>query len=224
MASYPVFAHVDPRSLWKNDFNVNIVSPENEAKLDASLSRLGAFKPILVRELADGNLEILGGEHRNDSAIRLGWTEVPVFNLGPLDDNRAKEIALADNSRYGADDILLLGEMIKGMDFAEQLPDFLPYTDIDLKAIYASADIALDDFSDVEINPSDEENLPEPPTRPTKTHVIQRFKFSLGDAERVTELIERVKREQGYTLADDMTNAGDALIHLLFGAAPASDD
>lgn len=51
-------------SLQPNDFNVNIVPPENEAKIESSLKRFGFFKPVLVRTLSDGTKEIIGGEHR----------------------------------------------------------------------------------------------------------------------------------------------------------------
>src|SRR5437762_10365036 len=106
--SNPTQLFVDPRLLQPNPWNTNVVSPDNEAKIDASNQRLGMFKPIIVRELPDGTLQILGGAHRRESAIRLGWDQVPVFNVGPVSDKQAKEIGLADNARYGHDDTLAL--------------------------------------------------------------------------------------------------------------------
>jgi len=46
-----------------------------------------------------------------------------------------------------------------------------------------------------------------------------RFKLANEDAERLTELIETTKQEHGFTAEDQATNAGDALVHLLFRAA-----
>jgi hypothetical protein len=43
-----------------------------------------------------------------------------------------------------------------------------------------------------------------------------RFKVPLGDAEKITELIVKVKKRQNFTSSDDLTNAGDALVHQLF--------
>jgi ParB-like chromosome segregation protein Spo0J len=48
--------HAPINSLAPGDFNVNVVSPDNEAKIDASLKRIGFFKPLLARELENGKL------------------------------------------------------------------------------------------------------------------------------------------------------------------------
>ena len=45
-----------------------------------------------------------------------------------------------------------------------------------------------------------------------------RFKIAIADAERITELIARTKTEYGFTAADELTNAGDALTHTLLSA------
>lgn len=207
---------VDPQTLKKNPWNSNHLSPEAEKKLDAAIERFGGFfKPIVVRE-ADGGLEILGGAHRCDSAIRLGYDKVPVFNLGHIDDKTAKEIGLADNSRYGVDDATQLADILRDLD-VDDLTHFLPYQTADLKAIFASTSIALDDL-DAPDFADDEDALPSSAARPPKTHTIMRFKIPIGDAERIEKLIETAKKHYGLTGSDDLTNAGDALVQLLLGA------
>lgn len=202
---------VNPASLQKNPWNTNVVSPENERKLDESLKRLGVFKPILCRELPDGSLQIIGGEHRAESAVRLGMKEVPVVNLGHISEERAKEVMLVDNGRYGDDDALRLAELLSEMGSVDEIASFMPYSDADLTAIFASTSIDLDDL-DI---PDNEEMPPTLPTeKPIQTHQIMRFKVPVGDVEHITSVIERVMRTQKFTDEDSLANAGNALVHV----------
>lgn len=52
---------IDTSALSPNPWNTNELTPEAERKLDESIRRNGMFKPIIVRERADGKLEIVGG-------------------------------------------------------------------------------------------------------------------------------------------------------------------
>ena len=216
--TYPKTYNVSPAALSSNPWNSNIVSPDNEKKLDEAIRRLGFFKAIIVREV-DDRLEILGGEHRWQSATRLGLAEVPIVNLGPIDDTKAKEISLADNARYGADDTLQLAAILGDLS-DEDIATFLPYTESELESIANSVNIALDDLElDEDFDAKDEK--PEPPAaKAPKTHTIMRFKVALADAERLTALFAKTQKRFGFTSADELTNAGDVLVHLLL----ASDD
>lgn len=214
----PTQLSLDPAILKPNPWNTNHVSPDNQAKLDEAISRLGMFKPIVVRELDNGSFQILGGEHRRDSAIRLGINPVPVISVGTIDDKTAKEIGLADNARYGTDDMLSLAELMDSLSEDEHdLASFLPYTDTDLKAIFATVNIDVDslDFDEK----GEDFELPEDKTpKAPKTHTIMRFKVPIGDSERISTIIKDAQKRYGFTEADELTNAGDALVHLLLGA------
>lgn len=199
-----------PNLLHKNPWNTNRMSPENEQKLEESIKRLGMFKPVVVRELQNGDLEILGGEHRWDAAKRLGLKEVPVVNLGRVDDKKAKEIGLVDNGRYGADDMLQLAELLEGLGEAADLATFLPYTDADIATIFSSVNISLDALD----LPDDDSPPPIPREKPIQTHSIMRFKVPVEDVAMVTEVIERIMKTQKFTQEDSLTNAGHALVHL----------
>src|SRR5574343_554781 len=94
---------ISPGELEPNPWNTNTMDAETEKKIEASLKRLGFFRPIVVRTLPSGELQILGGEHRWRKAIELGFDEVPIVDLGTISDDKAKEIGLADNARYGHD-------------------------------------------------------------------------------------------------------------------------
>lgn len=212
----PRFQMIDPRLIQPNPWNSNIVSHENEEKLRASIARHGMFKPVLVRELDDGTIQSIGGQHRAEQAIELGYDEVPVINLGQIDDAQAKEISLADNARYGIDDTLKLSEILNDLNVGD-IENFLPWTNRDIAAMTASLSVDIDDLDlDEPTIPEDDDGPEEAPAPKTvKTHQNLRFRCSIQDSARITNLVNKAMQEQGFTKEDDLTNAGDALAFLL---------
>lgn len=202
---------VDVSALRPNPWNTNIVSPDNEAKLDESLKRFGVFKPILVRETASG-LEILGGQHRWEAAKRLGHKQVPVINLGKIDESTAKEVGLVDNGRYGVDDADQLASLLKDLGKASELASFLPYSDKELDVIFKTEAL---DFDALDIDGDDEIELKPTEVSVGPSHQIMRFKVPVEDAEWISSLIQKVVKTQGLSESDSLTNAGDALVHIL---------
>ena len=201
---------IAPALLKPNPWNTNRVSADNEAKIDESIRRFGMFKPVLVRKLDDGTLQIIGGQHRVESAIRLGLKAIPFHTLGTISDQKAKEIGLVDNGRYGADDTLQLAELLESLGSSEEMSKFMPYTDTDFASIFASVNIALDDLgldedSDAPVAPS---------TRPIQSHQLMRFKVPSDDVAAITERIQRVMKQQGFKDEDSLSNAGNALVHI----------
>lgn len=221
------YLEVPVGDLRPNPFNPNQVSAENERKIRESIRRNGIFKPIIVRQVAgEGGYEIIGGQHRWEQARELGLSVVPVANLGEIDDRRAKEIGLLDNARYGADDTVMLSDILRELGDASELQTFLPYGDSDLNAIFSASHIDLDDLEapqETELSDEDEEIDLGETAKPARTHTIMRFKVSLADAEALTKLIAETRKKHGFTQEDDLTNAGDALVFLLkpTAAAPA---
>lgn len=205
--------NLNPRLLKKNPWNTNVVSPSNEEKLKTSIERFGMFKPVIVRTLDDGSYQIIGGEHRADAAIQLGYEVIPVFNLGKIDDKKAKEISLVDNGRFGEDDTLKLSELIAELGGVGEVSDFVPYLDVDLDAIFNST-IALDELEALEV-PEDDVKTPTETT--AKRQQIMRFKVPNEDVDTVTAVIEHIIKTQGFTESDSLTNAGDALVYLAKG-------
>lgn len=197
--------------LFPNPWNTNVVSPENQNKIEESIKRFGMFKPLVVRTLDDGRLEILGGQHRWEAAKTLGIEQVEVVDLGRIDDKRAKEISLVDNSRYGSDDGLKFSELLRELDDVE---DYLPYSEADLNQIFSAAQvdfdaIGLDEESDEELEKRVEEL-----TRKAPEFQMMRFKVPLADAELVKGVIEGIIKLQGLKDSDSLVNAGDALVFL----------
>jgi ParB-like chromosome segregation protein Spo0J len=211
------FETMDPCDIQANPWNSNVVSHENEEKLRASIERHGMFKPVIVRELPDGTIESVGGWHRAEQAIELGYTEIPVCNLGVISDEKAKEISLADNARFGIDDTLKLSEILEGLD-AAAMENVLPWTTQDIRALTASLAVDIDDLDLDQPVINDQEDEPEEPAAPktVKTHQIIRFRCSIQDAARISNAVNQAMQDQGFTKEDDLTNAGDALAFLLF--------
>lgn len=199
----------DIDTLRPNTFNTNQVSAENEIKLEESIKRFGVYKPIICRELNDEVLEIIGGEHRWRAAAKLGYKSVPVVNLGTVSNEKAKEIMLVDNGRYGEDDTLALAELLKGMVNLDEILTFLPIPEDELDAIISASDINLDDLDG-------DDDLPDLSGigKKQQTHQVMRFKIPVEDAEKIQKHIELVMKEQGFTTEDSMSNAGNALVHI----------
>jgi ParB-like chromosome segregation protein Spo0J len=210
------FITVSVKALRKNTWNTNQCSPDMEARIRKSIERNGLFKPILVRQVEKHvGYEIIGGEHRWEQAVALGYVEVPVANLGYVDELHAKEIGVIDNARYGVDDTLSLAELLKEIGDSDELQEFLPYGSADIDAIFSAVSIDLDDLElDEDFEKTSEPEEPALP-KPSKTHTVMRFKIALADAERITALIASTRRTHDFTGADELTNAGDALVLLL---------
>lgn len=185
------------------------MSPENEARVEASIKRLGVIKPILVREKG-GDFEILGGQHRWEIMQKMGITEAPIFNVGKISDKKAKEIGLVDNAHYGHDDTLALSNLLKELGTAEEINAYLPYSDDELSAIFSASSIALADLDIPEGG-----DIEMPASKPAPTQQVMRFKVPVADVAWITLLIEQTLRKENYTSDDAMTNAGNALVHIL---------
>lgn len=197
-------------TLSPNPWNTNrITDPAIEAKLLESLKELGAFKPILVREVKGGKLQILGGEHRWKAAKQLGMLDVPVWNLGVISDEKAKKIGLIDNARYGEDDTLGLAALLK--ELGNEFMRIMPISDVDLAALADASNLALDDLDSIDSGPSvDLKDLKAAPTSQ-----MLRFKVPVDDVTWASKLIEREMKTEGFTQEDSLSNAGHALISLL---------
>lgn len=219
MSQKHTFTDLDPSTLVPNPWNPNKVDLVNQTRIENSLKEFGAFKPIIVRELADGTREIIGGEHRRDAAIALGMETVPVMILYDVDDEKAKKLTLIDNGQYGDNDPFLLKDLLESLGDLD-LSSFMPVDEEQINSMMTRQS----DLEDLDLDGVDDETtLPEaarPETEPSniKTHQVLRFKVAVEDAPAIITLINNIKQNQGFTESDELTNAGDALVHLLLKA------
>jgi ParB-like chromosome segregation protein Spo0J len=86
----------------ENPWNSNRMDEEHFEGLVQSISDypdLLKAERVVVRELDDDLLEILGGAHRFRAAKLLKFDEMPVGSLGIVSDDKAKLISLILNNR-----------------------------------------------------------------------------------------------------------------------------
>ncbi len=209
------FTYIDPRLLRKNAWNPNQLTAEATEKLKRSIELNGHIRPILVRELDDNALEIVGGEHRCDLSIELGHDEVPILNLGKINDAEAKRILLLDNSRYGEDEVGKLSLLLEDIGTPEELAQYMTYSEEDLASLmHSDVEMTIEDLDELDeldfIN--EEDDIPAPAG---KTHQTMKFKVDIENAEAVSDAINRIKREQGFEDSDAQVSAGDALMWLV---------
>lgn len=206
----------DPRSLVKNSWNPNKMSPEAESKLRNSIQKNGHVKPIIVRELEDGTLEIVGGEHRVDVSIDLGLESIPVVNLGKISDEAAKKALLIDNSRYGEDDAASLSALLEDIGTADELAEWTTYTSDDLTVLLgssASDDLTyLDELSGLD---DEDDDLPAASVPEVQTHQTMKFKVPAEDAHTIKDVIDSITKVQKLEDSDSAVRAGDALLWLI---------
>ena len=203
---------INPHDLRPNPWNTNSVPPDAMEKLIASLQRHGWVRPVLARRSGAG-LEILGGQHRVEAAKELGHDTVPVIVLENVTDDRAKEIGLIDNARYGEDDATALADLMEELGGVLEMAEFLPIGDTEIAAL--STEIDDDEIENLLNGEDEKDDKDEKPSKPTKTHQTMRFKVPLADADAVQDAIEKIMSDQGFTDSDSLTNAGDALIWLV---------
>lgn len=211
--------YVLPGELSPNPWNPNVVDSVQQEKIINSLREKGFFKPVLVREVEGSGLEIIGGEHRVVAAKELG-IEVPIVNLGVIEDGEAKLVGQLDNAQYGQDDENLLSKLFQDGDMGDPdlLLSVLPMNESYLEGFFSN-DIGNESLEEMlnDLNSDEGEdnglNLEQTPT--TSNTQILRFKVSNIDGDFVTELINKTRLAEGYKDEDALTNAGDALICLL---------
>jgi hypothetical protein len=115
-------------------------------------------------------------------------------------------------NRYGADDTLQLAGLLDDLGLgATELSSFMPYSESDFASIFSSVNISLDDL---DLEDTDESPVT-PAQKPAQTHQIMRFKVPMDDVGVITDLIEKTMKEQRFTDEDSLSNAGNALVHIL---------
>lgn len=205
---------IDPNELTFSPWNVNTVSPENMAKLKESVKRNGIFRPIVVREV-DGVYQVLAGEHTTRVARELGHATIDAYNLGPIDDRKAKEISVIDNQHYGVEDIHGLAGLLKEID--TNPADFLPFSDYDLTKMFKATEIDLDSLDLPDLDDAPDYDPSASAARAPIDFQFMKFKVPLKDAEMVTRYIETVIKRQGLKDQDSLAAAGHALVHIIQG-------
>lgn len=167
----------------------------------ASVRRYGLVVPLVVRRLpsrsksTEGeptpspttNFEIIDGEHRLRVAAELGYTTVPIWDLGDVSEVDAKSLTIILNETHGVADAAalstLVAQLAESIDLGE-LSELLPYTDERLAEL-----VSLSDFS-----------WTDPPASAPAAEpawVERTFRMPPTAAAVLDEAIESVKKAEG---------------------------
>lgn len=115
----------------KLDFRANDDNLKEYEKVKKSLQIAGQIQPIIVRELEDGNYEIINGYHRWEAMKELGYIEIEVKNLGKIDWDTAVSRALLTEDTKIPIDVIELAELMKKVVTPEKPAEYwanlLPY-------------------------------------------------------------------------------------------------
>lgn len=188
--------NISPFELKANSWNTNRVNRENFEKLKKSLQALSCFKPILVREI-DAGFEILAGYHRNEAAKELGFPVVPIINIGKIDDDRAKEISLVDNTRYGEDDTEALNKLLDSFE-TNLLEEILP--ELVSVEIPETADALEKLHEELKKTKEDESEFK-----------VLKFRLESEKAEEIEAILSKVAFEKNIRYPDGYANFSEAL-------------
>ena len=175
------------------DRNARTHSPEQVAKIAASLAEFGFVNPILV-DSRDG---IIAGHGRLMAARKLGLADVPVIVLDHLSDAQRRAYVLADNklAELAGWDVELLGAELAELDAEGFDLELAGFTDDELAALTGDGLFGDDEREPQESEPAsapstiDREHADdevEPPkaitTRPGDVWVLGGHRVMCGDS------------------------------------------
>lgn len=98
-----------------NPWNPNRMDAAMQAKERASIEQFGFVDPLTCREVAFGEYQIIDGEHRWRIGQELGMTEFPVWNLGVVDDDVARQLTIVLNETRGKADEARLSDLLQDL-------------------------------------------------------------------------------------------------------------
>ena len=88
---------IDIRNIEVNPYQPRTgFDPEALEELAASIRQLGIIQPITVREIGEGQYQIISGERRYRASQIAGLTEIPAY-IRHADDSNMLELALVEN-------------------------------------------------------------------------------------------------------------------------------
>jgi len=105
--------------------------PEEKEKFKSSILDAKSAGTLAVRELENGYLEVLDGNHRLEAVTELGWTHVDVEDFGKISLARAFVLARRFNYQWFSDDPVALARGFKAAvdEFGlDEITEFMPDT------------------------------------------------------------------------------------------------
>lgn len=108
---------VEIDKIQPNPWNPNQMDAKTFEKEKQSITELGFLGSILVRDHeVNGYYQILDGEHRWKAMKELGYTEVPVENIGKISDEETKLLTILINNLRGKDDVFKRAKILEALE------------------------------------------------------------------------------------------------------------
>lgn len=106
---------VEIGKLVPNAWNPNVQSDFIYEKELASIRKFGFVDPLIVSEFGYDQFLIIDGYHRYKAGAELGYTELPCWNLGIVDEADAREMTVVLNETRGEPNQDRLRELIQDL-------------------------------------------------------------------------------------------------------------
>ena len=190
--------------------NARTHSPEQVAKIAASLAEFGFVNPVLV-DSSDG---IIAGHGRMMAARSLGLTDVPVIVLDHLTDAQRRAYILADNklAELAGWDVELLAIEMLDLDRDGFDLESAGFTDDELTAFLGEG-VLPDGSQAEETGPVVQQLDSMPPLRTGDRDPYQQITFTLHDnqVEIVREAMDAAKGMGPFDATENQNSNGNAL-------------
>lgn len=160
------------KMLFNWEDNPKTSTPEDMARLEKMIRKLGQFKGLIAEE----NGQILGGNHRRAKYEAMGFEYTTVEIVYPKDEDQRMEYALADNDHIAEYDQAALAEKLKA----------LQNVDLNLFKVNLAPLSKLSALLDKFAEPPPEDEVPDVPTVATshfgELYQLGRHRLICGDA------------------------------------------
>lgn len=135
-----------------NPWNPNRMDDFMRDKLRQMIAAQGFTKPVIVRECGE-RYEIIDGEHRWNIAKELGFSKVPVVNLGAVDDVEARLMTIQLNETHGESQTEDLVRVVSDIERAGGDLALLPFDRDDIASMLSAMgdDVDCDEW-DVDVD------------------------------------------------------------------------
>lgn len=149
MIDFGKFKKIQVVDLRSASWNYKNNDPDTLELLKNNLKRNGQIENIIVRELKNGQYEVINGNHRLQALQELGIEDVVVCDLGKIKLPEAKRIAIETNETKFQTDELKLGGILKELSTEFDLVDLLgtlPFDEAELSRYAKLTDFSFDDI------------------------------------------------------------------------------
>ncbi len=141
------FRSVKTAELSPNPWNPNVQSDLIAQKEIESIQKFGFVDPVTVRQVSEKggkvSLQIIDGEHRWRTAVKLEMVEVPVWDVGEISDEDAKALTDIMNNLRGTHDPFKQAALVSELLAADDsYKDVLPYTSAEFAQFGEMADFS----------------------------------------------------------------------------------